>query len=421
MRTHSGSNSQAQAKPSPFGAQPQATPSPFGQAVTQSQQSGGLFASNTNNQQQQSGGGLFGNNAANQQPQQQQSGGLFGLNTNTSTGGGLFGGSPQPQQSGGLFGSTQPQQNQQAGSGLFGSAQPPQPQQQSSLFGAKPATTPQLGGSTLFGQPASTNKPSLSLLLPSLSMGQTNRQQQTVPGVRIDASNIRSTTRFNDLHEDLQSQIEKIDAFIQQQIHYKDQCDAMMPSHEENLKSIPADVSLVNGLVDTSELGILNDSTAIKQAKDLVLKDADAARISFRAIETLKLPSQLRNPNTWYSNTPRRELKDTANADEAKPQDIVDYFSAEASKMAETLGAYEKYIGEIEGHLQNVENSTIQAGRRMQFTQGKNGGTRSAEDQIRELAAVLKEFEGGIYGVAGKVGDARDDVQKLLVQANRRR
>jgi nucleoporin p58/p45 len=76
-----------------------------------------------------------------------------------------------------------------------------------------------------------------------LSLGQsTNQQQQTVPGVRIDVTNIRGTTRFNDLHEDLQKQISFLDDFIQAQIQLKNDCDAIMPSHDSQLAQVPNDV-----------------------------------------------------------------------------------------------------------------------------------------------------------------------------------
>lgn len=107
--------------------------------------SGGFGANNNNNQQQQQAGGLFG---ANQQQNKPTLGGFgasttntgFGAtNTNTNTGGGLFGSSTN------TTGNT--------GTGLFG-AQNNQPQQQTGgLFGASQNT----GGNSLFGN--TQNKP----------------------------------------------------------------------------------------------------------------------------------------------------------------------------------------------------------------------------------------------------------------------
>ncbi|KAJ7237441.1 nucleoporin complex subunit 54-domain-containing protein [Mycena haematopus] len=130
-------------------------------------------------QQQQQTSNIFG--GGNTQPQQQQAGGIFGAsqnttqpattsifgqtntrpqfgttNTNTNTGGGLFGASTQAPSTG-LFGSQQQpqQQQQQPTSGLFGNSQQPQQQQPASgLFGNPQQQQPQQNqpaGGNIFG------------------------------------------------------------------------------------------------------------------------------------------------------------------------------------------------------------------------------------------------------------------------------
>ena len=67
------------------------------------------------------------------------------------------------------------------------------------------------GSSLLNPLGASTAKP----LAGSLTLGQGSASQNnTQPGVKIDLSNLRPTTRFSDLHDDLKKQIETIDSFI---------------------------------------------------------------------------------------------------------------------------------------------------------------------------------------------------------------
>jgi nuclear pore complex protein Nup98-Nup96 len=112
----------------------------------QQQKPGGLFGASTGN----TGGGLFGNN---QQQPQQQSGGLFGganNQQNNNTGGGLFGNKPA---TGGLFGNSNNATNN-TGGGLFGNAGNQQNAGGSSLFGNKPATGGGLFGNN---NAASTN------------------------------------------------------------------------------------------------------------------------------------------------------------------------------------------------------------------------------------------------------------------------
>jgi len=253
-----------------------------------------------------------------------------------------------------------------------------------------------------------------------LTMGQGNQQQQTVPGVKIDVSTIRGTTRFNDLHEELQKQIEQIDAFIQQQISFKEQCDALMPAHDLNLTSIPNDVEYVKGKADTAELALDNDSQAINTMKGVVKKDADNAELSFKAVENLKLPQQFHYTGMWHGHSstivPQRSRGGSSQGNSEEPADLVSYFSTCATEMTNTLKTYQQNISEIEAHLRTVEANTIAQGQQLMFKRGRDGGSRSSEDQIRELAAVLREFEGGIINVAGKVGTVREEVQEILLK-----
>ncbi|KAI0449891.1 nuclear protein 96-domain-containing protein [Xylaria acuta] len=148
-----------------FGNTNQPTTSAFGNTSSfggaqnpQQQQSGGLFG----NAQKPAGTGLFGNTNTNTGT----GGGLFGnaanntsgfgqLNTAQTGGGGLFGGTkPATGSTGGLFGNAGTTQNTATGGGLFGGTlgqnQTQQPQQQSGgLFGGLNQSQQKPGG--LFG------------------------------------------------------------------------------------------------------------------------------------------------------------------------------------------------------------------------------------------------------------------------------
>ena len=141
------------------------------------------------------GGSLFGNTQQNtattgfgvqQQQQQQPAGsnvfGSFGSNTQQPAGSSLFGANQQKPATTGLFG----QQTATTGGGLFGATQPAannnpfgtstNTQQTGSLFGAKPATT----GTGLFGAPqnAQTNTGGSSLFSGFGNQTQNQPQQQ---------------------------------------------------------------------------------------------------------------------------------------------------------------------------------------------------------------------------------------------------
>ncbi|KUJ16259.1 uncharacterized protein LY89DRAFT_669792 [Mollisia scopiformis] len=382
----------------------------FGSA--QPAQSGGLFG-NTSSSQPGQTGGLFGSS------QPQQSGGLFG-NTNTSQPtqtGGLFGASntaSQPQQTGGMFSGLAGQQNQPTG-GLFGAANPTQPaqgglfnnmnnqnQNKPSLFGSSAQGAGQLNQNTgqgLFG----------STLGGGLSLGQSNQQQQTVPGVRVDPSQIRGTTRFNDLHEELQKEITKFDDIIQAQIQLKNQCDAIMTAHDSQLAQVPTDVEFCRRKLIGVENAADSDVQAISLAQKLVKTDAEHAKLSFKAIDNLKLPPQYHNSNIWSSKAVSGSQ--TQSNGDAEAQDIVSFFSSTADEIASTLSSYQKHMIEIEQHLRNVEASSVS--QQSEFLARKNGAGIGQDDPIEQLTGALTEFESSLLGVAGRVGGAREGLQSL--------
>ncbi|KAF7519641.1 hypothetical protein G7054_g13026 [Neopestalotiopsis clavispora] len=361
-------------------------------------------------------GGLFGNAAATPQPaaettQQSTGSGLFGsLNPNANTqnaqpaqaGGQLFGNAPsnaaQPQQQTGLFGSstannTQPQQQQQQQqtTGLFGaSTQTAQPAQNTSAF-----------GSSILGGGNQQNSNAFSTL------GAQSTNQQTVPGVRIDLSNVRGTTRFNDLQEDLQKKIVWLDDQIQSYMNQKHELDAFMPGHGDMLSNIPNDVKFVQMKYDGVESALRSDAEAIESVQLLHQKDAENGRLCFRALDNLKLPQQYHTSGLWSSRAQAGASTNT----ESDGQDIVNFFSKTASEMDEQLQRYESNLTEIELHMHGIQGSLIEQLQRMMAT--KNGGPSPSDEKLAELGAVLRDFEQSILEVAQQVGGAREGMTRL--------
>lgn len=83
--------------------------------------------------------------------------------------------------------------------------------------------------------------------------------------------------------------------------------------------------------------------------------------------------------------------------------------------MSQTLNKYKANIAEVETYLRGLEVNLGHQVQQIAFTRGRDGRVKNADDQVRELAAVLREFEAGILGVAGKVGGAREKVQELIL------
>ncbi|KAH8596129.1 nucleoporin FG repeat region-domain-containing protein [Bisporella sp. PMI_857] len=415
---------------------------------------GGLFGSTATSQPQAQSGGLFGSTATSQP--QAQSGGLFGSTTATSqpATGGLFGSTTattQPQ-TGGLFGATQAQSQPQAAGGLFPSlgssisqttnqnttggmfgATNNQPSQGGGLFGGLNTQNQNKPASSLFGglgntqsQPQNQQPQQQGLgqsrFMGGLTMGPANQHnQQTVPGVKISTENLRGTTRFEDLHENLQQNIEYMDNVIQGFISKKLEIDAILPAHDDNCSRIPPDVEFCRRKQIGVEASLTADVDAIAHVKNLNDIDIENSKLSFKAIDRLKLPPQYHTPGVWHKSTTspnqnRGSTNTSSTASEAR--DIVSFFSSTADELSGTLAKYQSNIKEIELHLRNVEASSAQQINALIAKRNGNSEGRDAGDAaIRELAGALTEFEQGILHVAGKVGGAREGMQTLQLGA----
>jgi nucleoporin p58/p45 len=242
-----------------------------------------------------------------------------------------------------------------------------------------------------------------------IQLGQTmNQQQQTVPGVRIDMSNIRGTTRFNDLHEDLQKEISNMNEVILQQIGLKNDCDAIMPKHNEQLAQIPNDVEFCKRKLMAVENASDSDAHSISVVQKFIKTDAEHAKLSFKAIDVLKLPAQYHTSGIWSSTASNENRSPNGSSD---AQDIVGFFSATADELASTLDIYQRHILEIEQHLRGVEASSAQQINAL--VAKRNGSSTGQEDQVEQLTGALRDFESSLLGVAGKVGGAREGIQAL--------
>lgn len=236
-------------------------------------------------------------------------------------------------------------------------------------------------------------------------MGQQQNQQPSVPGVKIDITNVRPTTRFNDLHDELKKNLEDLDAFIRKQESYAAQCEAIIPYHADSVDSIAPDVELITNKVETVELSLENDGREIKAAKELVLRDTVDLKRCMRVSENLELPNNFHyGPSTGGA---RNRL-----SEEDYDVDLLGYFTRQTETMQKTLDTFKSNLTEIESHLRVIEATTIQQGQQVAIQRA--GGTAST-DTVRELADTLRGFENGILDAAGFVGACREGVNDLVL------
>lgn len=252
----------------------------------------------------------------------------------------------------------------------------------------------------------------------SATIGQHAQQANTVPGVRISVNELRPTTRFNDLHEELQKAIEYVDSFILEKIQWRDACDSEGGQIETMCQQLPPDVIYCTKQLETLQQALENDAESIDVAKGLVKADAADAKLSFKVVQNLRLPPQFHQTSLWSTAmAPQKTRAGVVEEDfeGGGSRNLVEYFSKQTETMSKTLDSYKQNIAEVEEYLQGMESNTMHQMQQIMFIRGPHGNRSSAEDQVRELASVLRAFENGILGVAAKVGGTRESLQDVML------
>ena len=249
-----------------------------------------------------------------------------------------------------------------------------------------------------------------------------------MPGVRVSVSELRPTTRFDDLHEDLQKMIETIDTFVFEQMRFQAQCELALEGQGEGVQrgvakaaeTIPTDVKQCQTTLDAVQQALENDAQTIAHAKRLTKADEANANLSFKALSTLRTPQQFQNSNMWNALNASQTVGPTlidADQIQGAASNLVSYFSIQADEMSKALESYKGRIGEVEAYLGGMEANMMNQIQQLTFVRDRDGGPKSAEDQVKELAAVLNEMEAGIVGVASRITGTREQVQGVQASA----
>lgn len=292
-------------------------------------------------------GGLFGATATSKPA----SLGLFGANPPASTGGGLFGASTQPQQ---------------------------QPAASSSLFGA-------------------LNNANTSTL---------QQPQQSIPAVKIDWSNVKPTTRFNELHQEVQDAIVFIDEVIQGAMKASMQCSEAIPGLGRQVEGLPADVEYLDRRLETVEGALGRDAVAVGASKQVAERDNEDAVKLFRAVENLKLPNQFHYSTIGFPTDNNEDGSGTTT-------DLLAYFSKRAEELDAQSRVFSKHQREVDAHLRTVEHSAVEGIQRLRRKGGSMDAGEARGEGLREIAQVMRTFEEAILRVAERVGEEREGVVDL--------
>lgn len=237
----------------------------------------------------------------------------------------------------------------------------------------------------------------------SQSQQQQQQQQQVVPGVKIDISNVKPTSRFFELHEALQRDIVAADEFIQSQITLVTQCGVFIPGHGQSLKHIPADVEYVNSKYETVTMALDRDAAEISAVKEVVAVDIADAQRAFTAVEHFKMPTPFQYSQMWTPGA-----GDGAESDNGFGEtDMVPYFDRRATEVDARLKKYAEQVREIEAHLRTVEGTAME---QMQKVMRRQAGEDADKERVVELAGAMHTFEDAVLRVASKVGETREGV-----------
>jgi len=252
------------------------------------------------------------------------------------------------------------------------------------------------------------------------SIGQLSQQQQTVPGVRISINELRPTTRFNDLHEELQRVIENIDNFILEQMKFQSQCQHAVSGDdgvEKTFAPVPGEVQYAQTTLDAVQQALETDAQAIAYIRDLNRADQSDAKISFRAISTLRMPQQFQHSSLRQTASASHIAAPSLIDDDgdSATSNLVSYFANQINEMSHTIENFTGRLNEVEAYLNGMEVSMMDQMQQLIFLRSQDGGQKSIEDQVKELAAVLKEMQSGIGGVAGKLSGTREKVQEVVL------
>jgi nucleoporin p58/p45 len=247
-----------------------------------------------------------------------------------------------------------------------------------------------------------------------MGQGQGGAPQPTAtPATKLDWSNVRNTTRFNDLTDEAKQDIEKIDKLISEQEQFCKQIEAFLPNHQSKLQTLGPDVDLITEKLEEVDRSLAVDAQGVQQDKNITEKDEiDIARC-IRIIDNLRMPAQyIYRPAANSGRQPQPPAWD-----ETYDVDLVgNYFQPLTQDMARLLAVYSGHMAEIENHMGTIEQSAVNQAQQLGAQRSGLGGQRDVgADSVRQLADTLRGFEASILAAAGKVGACRENVNELVL------
>lgn len=234
-----------------------------------------------------------------------------------------------------------------------------------------------------------------------------NPAQQIVPGARIDLQNIKGTTRFQDTHDDVQKEIAVIDRAIQQLMSFHDQIDNFMPEHQRDIESILYSVELMEQKYQAVKARLNDDIVAVKYLLDGLNSLVANAKVMFKAIDGLNLPSHYHTTNLWGQGSTPAAAQSTTVSD-SDGQDILAFFNQQVVALTARYDFIQERLKEVQDHMPGVEGGVYE---RIHALQEGSGGI--SEEPVRMVFQALTDLHVAINNQAEHVAETRQKVMNL--------
>lgn len=238
------------------------------------------------------------------------------------------------------------------------------------------------------------------------SGGQQQQTQQAAPGVRVDLTQVKGSTKFDDLTKEGQDLISGIEATIDKVGKWKDEIAGYTPVHEQDIRQLAVDVAYLQNKYELVRRAVLEgDVASVQELRTLSNKNIDDAQTVGRAVENLKLPAHYHLPGLFTSTG-----AGTSFGADPGETDLIGFFNRQCAQLQERDARLRSHLAEIQQHMPNVEGGLYQ---KLTALQGQMGGSSGAA--FEEMRATLVDMRNAILGQAVEVGKTREALTKLQV------
>lgn len=234
------------------------------------------------------------------------------------------------------------------------------------MFGSSAAQQPQ---ASLFNQPQA--------------------QSQVQPqAVEMNFSNMRGTTRYEELHADVRGLLDFFDDYVQKAISISQELSARSVTQKDTMESVDDDVEHVSRKLGFTTTFLNNDGHSIGQLHNASTQLINTAALSTRTIDILRLPISQRSHylSTHHTSNPEYSL--------------IPYFEEKTSELEGKAKNFLAAVGEVEKTLEAVERDVGQV-------------NMSAESKVREVVKAERVVFSGMLAVASKVATVNEDLKTL--------